>query len=29
VLDAQTTAHLANGALAALQATLAEKGDSL
>ena len=29
VLDAQTTAHLANGALAALQATLAEKGDAL
>ncbi|MEO6319774.1 MAG: adenosylmethionine--8-amino-7-oxononanoate aminotransferase BioA, partial [Polaromonas sp.] len=29
VLDAQTIAHLANGALAALQATLADKGDAL
>ncbi len=28
VLDAQTMAHLANGALAALQATLADKGDT-
>jgi len=29
VLDAQTMAHLANGALAALQATLADKGGAL
>ncbi|MBG6077207.1 adenosylmethionine--8-amino-7-oxononanoate transaminase [Polaromonas sp. CG_9.11] len=28
VLDVQTMAHLANGALAALQATLADKGDT-